>query len=1059
VGIGDTNPDAKLDVYESTEPGDVLGNYQIITSFSGATSNNFMNNQWIYRDAAGGSWTTARWHDAISIDTSYLTPGTDTKTYWERDPNNNVQYWGSGASDYMTLTSSALTLSGNITVNGTGTSNIGGSSSTINLAGGYGSGGCTLSSTGTLTCPKTGGSDVFSVNGTFISDHDIIMDLDDDNDGSNSFIIRNGSNIARFIVDESGNTVVYGLMGGKNILPFHYASWEYGANGDSVPKSGNANSLTISTAYSADGKRSLRHENTAGGDNYAYISGGTYDIPVKPSTKYMLSAYRRTASGSLNTQIYARTNDSGFTHYGGSGTATASWTRISVSFTTASDATAMVIRTDVDQTGAVYWDKFMLEEIPVLQSAPSAWTPNSASSGIRMDGSENLVIPNKVGIGVATPGAKLDLRTSSGTALFVENTGVGSSFRVNDAATDSTPFIIDESGLVGIGDSTPSNRLDVAGSLGISDTTVISSTRQIQNWPEMTSTVNATMPNIVLNSTTAGDAWTSQGAYISLGESGDLGNAALNLTYVGNGYGYIGMGGVTSGVPNDSYLRFYYNSKDLYTDSNLTIGGSGKMAIGTTVPDDTALKILANAYGATPDTNGIDVTAQSTIQYDYPVAGRFHASHTNAYTWPAGVYATAENPNFDAIAINASVSTGSTGGKWSYFGRTSASGTGTNYGIYLDVYNSTTNNWGVYIYRGNAAKPGGGTWSTSSDINIKENISDISSALDTIRQLRPVQFQYKEPYRTEHELGDYMYYSFIAQEYETVFPSFTGMDDEGNKTIDIHAAWMYTTAALKELDQLAIKDGGAASYIVENNGDATEIEQARDSKSMAFRGSTWDTVGSAAVARDFSITNKVTDEDTYKLSFANNDDTEVMYLGQDGDVAIAGKLYLSDNGALQTNKYLYYDSSDDYIKTNAAGWNTGSYDFAERFPSDDALEPGELVMIDVMNSEHVKRADNILESNGYLLSGIVSTRPGFLAGMKEVGTYPVALEGRVPTKVNLENGAINIGDPITISSTPGQGMHADGQTYVVGIALETYDGTQEDDMITVFLKNGWYNGT
>ncbi|MFC1703070.1 fibronectin type III domain-containing protein [Patescibacteria group bacterium] len=247
--------------------------------------------------------------------------------------------------------------------------------------------------------------------------------------------------------------------------------------------------------------------------------------------------------------------------------------------------------------------------------------------------------------------------------------------------------------------------------------------------------------------------------------------------------------------------------------------------------------------------------------------------------------------------------------------------------------------------------------------------------------------------------------------------------------------------------------------VVAATGDATAIMTGVDSYMSTITGSAWDTVGTAAVARDFTITNNVTDEDTYKLSFANNDGSEIMYLGQDGDVAISGKLYLSDEGVMQTNKYLYYDSADDYIKTNAAGWNTGSYDFAERFPSIDPLVPGELVMIDVMHREHVKRADNTLESNGYLLSGIVSTRPGFLAGMKEVGTYPVALEGRVPTKVNLENGAINIGDAVTISSTPGQGMRADGQTYVVGIALETYDGTQEDNMITVFLKNGWYNGT
>ncbi|KPJ85731.1 hypothetical protein AMJ57_01945 [Parcubacteria bacterium SG8_24] len=207
----------------------------------------------------------------------------------------------------------------------------------------------------------------------------------------------------------------------------------------------------------------------------------------------------------------------------------------------------------------------------------------------------------------------------------------------------------------------------------------------------------------------------------------------------------------------------------------------------------------------------------------------------------------------------------------------------------------------------------------------------------------------------------------------------------------------------------------------------------------------------------------VTDKDTYRLSLTDNDRTELIYFGSQGDVALRGNLYPSDRGAIQTNRYIYYDGdtgpAGDMMRTNAAGWGTGSYDFAEMFPSDDALEPGELVMLDVSQEAHVKKADNSHESNGYLLVGIVSTRPGFLAGLNDVGSYPVALEGRVPAKVNLENGAINIGDPITVSTVPGEGRKADAESYVVGIALETYDGTQEDNLITVFLKTGWYNGT
>ncbi len=52
-----------------------------------------------------------------------------------------------------------------------------------------------------------------------------------------------------------------------------------------------------------------------------------------------------------------------------------------------------------------------------------------------------------------------------GNALLVNNLGTGASFRVNDAvALDTTPFLIDESGNVGIGSTNPAFLLDVSGS-------------------------------------------------------------------------------------------------------------------------------------------------------------------------------------------------------------------------------------------------------------------------------------------------------------------------------------------------------------------------------------------------------------------------------------------------------------------------------------------------------------------------------------------------------------------------------------------------------------------
>jgi hypothetical protein len=105
VGIGTTNPAAKLQVYTSTGLGGTTGNSQILSTFSGlaGTGNTFMHNEWLYRDASGSSWTTTQLFDGISVDSSFLTPGTDTKTWWARDPNNNVQSWGNAANTYLTI--------------------------------------------------------------------------------------------------------------------------------------------------------------------------------------------------------------------------------------------------------------------------------------------------------------------------------------------------------------------------------------------------------------------------------------------------------------------------------------------------------------------------------------------------------------------------------------------------------------------------------------------------------------------------------------------------------------------------------------------------------------------------------------------------------------------------------------------------------------------------------------------------------------------------------------------------------------------------------------------
>ncbi len=129
-------------------------------------------------------------------------------------------------------------------------------------------------------------------------------------------------------------------------------------------------------------------------------------------------------------------------------------------------------------------------------------------------------------------------------------------------------------------------------------------------------------------------------------------------------------------------------------------------------------------------------------------------------------------------------------------------------------------------------------------------------------------------------------------------------------------------------------------------------------------------------------------------------------------------------------------------------------DLAEAYNSSDALEPAELVMAAGTSVTSVSRAT---VANKGALMGIVSTAPSQTLGTHDVPNgYPIALTGRVPTKVTTESGAIAVGDKITISSIPGVGKKATTAGMVVGTAMESYDGSGVGS-IEVFVHLMYYN--
>ena len=127
-------------------------------------------------------------------------------------------------------------------------------------------------------------------------------------------------------------------------------------------------------------------------------------------------------------------------------------------------------------------------------------------------------------------------------------------------------------------------------------------------------------------------------------------------------------------------------------------------------------------------------------------------------------------------------------------------------------------------------------------------------------------------------------------------------------------------------------------------------------------------------------------------------------------------------------------------QVHARGYSTPGFDLAERIePNETNIRPGDVVEIDPASGRFVRSSHPL----SVLVAGVVSTDPGVILGSfvaSEPDGPKLALAGRVPVNVSAENGAIQPGDLLVSSSTPGHAMK--GSAYpepgtVIGKAVGT----------------------
>lgn len=155
---------------------------------------------------------------------------------------------------------------------------------------------------------------------------------------------------------------------------------------------------------------------------------------------------------------------------------------------------------------------------------------------------------------------------------------------------------------------------------------------------------------------------------------------------------------------------------------------------------------------------------------------------------------------------------------------------------------------------------------------------------------------------------------------------------------------------------------------------------------------------------------------------------------QSGNAEIAGGNLIINQGALcvgldATTCQKTLDAGTIYASTASVQ----SADLAEKYFSPEQLESGDVVTIASDQTIIKMKGDSSVNP-----VGVVSTNPGLILNSGIGNGYPVALSGRVPVKVTINNGIIKAGDYLTASQIPGVAAKAIRSGMVIGRAMEDF---------------------
>ncbi len=374
---------------------------------------------------------------------------------------------------------------------------------------------------------------------------------------------------------------------------------------------------------------------------------------------------------------------------------------------------------------------------------------------------------NRVGIGTSSPGRSLHVYESNTPTLATfQNDGGEALIRLQSANNSQ--------GIIEFGDPQDGNQgrlvYNHSGSY-MSMWTADSERMRINSSGNVGIGTSSPLKTLVVNE--------NDSECVVLIDSSDTGTAGV---YLGGQSDTIKAGIILNNSDNSLQLRGYNNAE------RMRINSSGNVGIGTTSPSEklqvegtvsaTGIKIGANGT----DINSTFLGASSLIAFKCNGTERMRIDSSGNLlvgTTSGGakfrVSGSAVSGRVATIQGNTSGDLGNAAllvGKYDNNNSTSQ--------VYVQFSMNNDSTASGQINANGASQVAFGSWS---DRRLKENITDLTSQLENIKSLRPVEFDYIEAEGGGHQLG------FIAQEVEEIYPDLVGERSDGMKTLSNLGKW------------------------------------------------------------------------------------------------------------------------------------------------------------------------------------------------------------------------------------------------------------------------------